>query len=122
MGEVAAARVRHVSAQAQIAAFGGRLRDASALYAHAVDMAESRSLSGTASGYWAHLALTDAMLGDPRRGSDCVREIVAKTATAAESPGTIPRFRAAIALGIVGLAGEARELVSRAKQDYLSPP
>ena len=107
-----------VSAQAQIAAFGGRLREASALYAHAVDMAESRSLSGTASGYWAHLALSDAMLGDPRRGSDRVREIVAKTATAAESPGTIPRFRAAIALGIVGLAGEARELVSRAKQDY----
>ncbi len=107
-----------VSAQAQIAAFGGRLREASALYAHAVDMAESRSLSGTASGYWAHLALSDAMLGDPRRGSDRVREIVAKTATAAESPGTIPRFRAAIALGIVGLGGEARELVSRAKQDY----
>ena len=47
-----------------------------------------------------------------------MREIVAKTATAAESPGTIPRFRAAIALGIVGLGGEARELVSRAKQDY----
>ena len=107
-----------VSAQAQIAAFGGQLREAAGLYAHAVDMATARNLSGTASGYWAHLALSEALLGDPRRASDRVREIVAKTATAAESPGTIPRFRAAIALGLVGLGGEARELVSRAKQDY----
>ena len=107
-----------VSARAQVAAFGGRLHEAATLYAQAVDMATSRSLSGTASGYWAHLALTEALLGDPRRASDRVREIVAKTASAAESPGTIPRFRAAIALGLVGLGGDARELVSRAKQDY----
>jgi tetratricopeptide (TPR) repeat protein len=81
-------------------------------------MATARNLSGTASGYWAHLALTEALLGDPRRVSDRVREIVAKTASAAESPGTIPRFRAAIALGLVGLGNDARELVTRAKQDY----
>jgi tetratricopeptide (TPR) repeat protein len=107
-----------VSAQAQIAAFGGRLNEASALYAQAVDMAGARNLSGTASGYWAHLALSEALLGDPHRASDRVREIVAKTASAAESPGTIPRFRAAIALGIVGLASDAQELVTRARQDY----
>src|SRR4029079_10213527 len=106
-----------ISAQAQIAAFGGRLVEASALYSQAVDMANARNLSGTASGYWAHLALSEALLGDPRRASDRVREIVAKTATAAESPGTIPRFRAAIALGIVGLGGEARQLVSSAEPE-----
>jgi hypothetical protein len=47
-----------------------------------------------------------------------VRDIVARTATAAESPGTVPRFRAAVALGLVGLGAEARELVSTAQQRY----
>ena len=58
-------------------------------------MATARSLSGTASGYWAHLALTEALYGDPRRavGRGCARSW-RRTATAAESPGTIPRFRA----------------------------
>jgi tetratricopeptide (TPR) repeat protein len=107
-----------ISAQAQVAAFGGRLRDAAALYERAADMATARSLSGTASGYWAHLAMTEAFYGDPRRASERVRDIVARTATAAESPGASPRFRVAVALGLVGLGGDARELMSRAKQRY----
>ena len=81
-------------------------------------MATARSLSGTASGYWAHLAMTEAFYGDPRRASERVRDIVARTATAAESPGASPRFRVAVALGLVGLGGDARELMSRAKQRY----
>ena len=88
------------------------------MYAQAADMATARSLTGTASGYWAHLAMTEALYRDPRRASTRVRDIVARTASAAESPGTIPRFRAAIALGIVGLGAEARELVTVARQRY----
>jgi ATP/maltotriose-dependent transcriptional regulator MalT len=106
------------SAQAQVVAYSGKLREAATLYAQAADLAGARSLTGTAAGYWAHLAITEAFYGDPRRASTRVRDIVARTATAAESPGTIPRFRAAVALGIVGLATEARELVARAQQRY----
>ena len=47
-----------------------------------------------------------------------MREIVAKTATAAESPGTIPGSAPASRSASSGSAGEARELVSRARQDY----
>ena len=43
---------------------------------------------------------------------------MARTASAAESPGTIPRFRAAVALGLAGLGTDARELVERARQRY----
>ena len=107
-----------ISAQAQVASFEGRLRDAETLYGRAADLATARSLSGTASGFWAHLAMTEAFYEDPRRASERVRTIVARTASAAESPGTIPRFRAAVALGLAGLGTEARELVSRARQRY----
>jgi tetratricopeptide (TPR) repeat protein len=107
-----------VSARAQIAAYGGRLREAAELYAQAADLATARSLSGTASGYWAHLALTEALFGDPRRASERIRGLVAQTATAAESPGTVPRFRTAVALALVGLAPEARDVVAAARQRY----
>jgi tetratricopeptide (TPR) repeat protein len=107
-----------ISAQAQIAAYLGKLREASSLYGQAADMATSRGLTGTASGYWAHLALTEAFYSEPRRATGRVRAIVEKTATAAESPGTIPRFRAAVALGLAGLGAEARELVAFARQRY----
>ncbi len=62
--------------------------------------------------------MTEAFYGDPRRATERVRTIVARTASAAESPGTIPRFRAAVALGLAGLGTDARELVERARQRY----
>jgi tetratricopeptide (TPR) repeat protein len=107
-----------ISAQAQAAAFEGRLTTAAKLYAEAADLATARGLTGTASGYWAHLAMTEALFGDPRHASGRVRDLVARTATAAESPGTVPRFRAAVALGIVGLGGEAREILDPAIKRY----
>jgi serine/threonine protein kinase/tetratricopeptide (TPR) repeat protein len=107
-----------IAAQAQVASFEGRLRDAVALYGRAADLATARSLSGTASGFWAHLAMTEAFYDDQRRASDRIQTIVGRTASAAENPGTIPRFRAAVALGLVGLGTEARELVSGARQRY----
>ena len=107
-----------IAAQAQVASFEGRLRDSATLYGRAADLATARSLSGTASGFWAHLAMTEAFYEDPRRATERVRTIVARTASAAESPGTIPRFRAAVALGLAGLGTDARELVERARQRY----
>jgi serine/threonine protein kinase/tetratricopeptide (TPR) repeat protein len=107
-----------VSARAQVAAFQGKLHEASQLFGQAADMATSRGLSGTASGYWAHLALTEALYGDRKRTPQRVREIVARTASAAESPGTVPRFRAAVALGLVGLTSEAHEIVVTTRKNY----
>jgi tetratricopeptide (TPR) repeat protein len=62
--------------------------------------------------------MTEAFYEDPRRATERVRTIVARTASAAESPGTIPRFRAGVALGLAGLGTDARELVERARQRY----
>jgi tetratricopeptide (TPR) repeat protein len=62
--------------------------------------------------------MTEALFGDPRHASGRVRDLVARTATAAESPGTVPRFRAAVALGIVGLGAEAREILDPAMTRY----
>ena len=57
-----------VSAQAQVAAFeGGCARRQ--LYQRAADMATARGLSGTASGYAAHLAWTEALYRSGRRPS-----------------------------------------------------
>jgi len=43
---------------------------------------------------------------------------VSRAATAAESPGTVPRFRAAVALALVGLTSDARELVTVTRRNY----
>ena len=107
-----------ISAQAQVAAYAGRLHDAEALYGQAADLATARALTGAAAGYWAHLAMTEAFYGDRRHASARVRDIVGRTASAAESPGTIPRFRAAVALATVGLGSDARDLVRGARQRY----
>jgi tetratricopeptide (TPR) repeat protein/tRNA A-37 threonylcarbamoyl transferase component Bud32 len=107
-----------VSAQAQIAAFGGRLEEATRLYLQAADMATARSLSGTASGFLAHLAMTEALYGGGPRTSERVRALVSRTANAADSPGAVPRFRAAVALGLVGFGDEAADILARARARY----
>ena len=107
-----------VSAQAQVAAYEGRLRDAEGLYRRAADMAVARRLRGTASGYLAHLAWTEAVYRDPAQAQPLVRRALAGDAAAAEGPGTFPRFRAPAALALAGLGGEALPLVTRAERDY----
>ena len=56
-------------------------------------MALARGLTGTASGYWAHLAWTEVLYGDP--APDDVRQILSRAAGGAEAPEVVPRFRAA---------------------------
>jgi serine/threonine protein kinase/tetratricopeptide (TPR) repeat protein len=107
-----------ISAQAQVAAFQGRLREAAALYQQAADKALARGLSGTAFGYRAHLAWTESLYGDPARLATRVRQLLERTEEAGEEPGTVPRFRAAAALGLVGLEANARDMLARAQQRY----
>ena len=79
-----------MSAEAQAAAFEGRLRDAGTLYQHAIDIALARGLSGTASGYAAHLAWTEALYRDPHAPADHIKRVIARSDAETESPGTIP--------------------------------
>ena len=107
-----------VSAQAQVAAYEGRLTEARELYRRAIDMALARGLRGTASGYSAHLAWLEALLTAPDVRTAGVRRALDAAPDGDDGPGTIPRFRAAAALAMAGLEAEARALVTRAERDY----
>ncbi|HET7699092.1 MAG TPA: protein kinase [Vicinamibacterales bacterium] len=106
-----------VSARAEVAGYEGRVREASDLYRRAADIATARGLKGTASGYLAHIAWMEALYGERRHAADRVSRIIA-AAEDIESRATIPRFRAAAALGLVGLVAEAQALVRRAEHRY----
>ena len=107
-----------VAAQAQAASFNGRLQEAHDLYQRAIDMAVARGLSGTAAGYAAHLALTDALYRGPRETPAHIRATIGPVEAEVEAPGTVPRFRAGVAYGLVGLTGEAQALIAHVQQRY----
>jgi tetratricopeptide (TPR) repeat protein len=91
---------------------------ATELYTDAADKALARELQGTASGYAAHLAWTEALYGDPATSARRVREIVSRVAGPAEGPGSVPRFRLGAALGLAGLMSQARAIVAPAERRY----
>jgi len=107
-----------VSAEAQTAAFEGRLRDAAALYQRAIDIALARGLRGTASGYAAHLAWTEALYRDRHATADDIKRVIVRSDADTESPGTVPRFRAAAAFGLAGMVEEAQSLINDADRRY----
>jgi len=107
-----------VAAQAQAASFNGRLQEAHDLYQRAIDMAVARGLSGTAAGYAAHLALTDALYRGPRETPAHIRATIGRVEAEVEAPGTVPRFRAGVAYGLAGLTGEAQALIAHVQQRY----
>jgi eukaryotic-like serine/threonine-protein kinase len=107
-----------VSAEAQSAAFDGRLRDAATLYQRASDIALARGLRGTASGFAAHLAWTEALYRDPAASAGEIKRVIAEIDPGADSPGTLPRFRAAAAFGLVGMVAEAQSLATHGEQHY----
>ena len=109
-----------VSAQAQVAAYEGRVRESRELYRRAIDMALARGLRGTASGYSAQLAWNDALYGDGAKAASGVMQVLSAGGYTADGPGTIPRFRAAAALARVGHEAEALTLVTQAEHDYPS--
>jgi tetratricopeptide (TPR) repeat protein len=107
-----------VSAQAEVAAFEGRLHEAADLYRRAGDLAIARGLKGTASGYIAHLAWSQALYRGPDEAADGVKRIIALANPDVEDTAVLPRFRTAAALGLAGFTAEAQALVSRAEQRY----
>jgi eukaryotic-like serine/threonine-protein kinase len=104
-----------VSAQAQVAAYEGRIRDAGELYRRATDMAVARGLRGTASGYTAQLAWTEALYRDAGEAGEHRMPPMDETE---DGPGTVPRFRAAAALAMNGQTADALALVTRAEAGY----
>ena len=107
-----------VAAQAEVAGFEGRMRDAADLYRRAADLATARGLKGTAFGHIAHLAWMEALYREPREAAERVRRIMALANEEWESTATVPRFRAAAALGLAGLVADAQAVVARAEQRY----
>jgi tetratricopeptide (TPR) repeat protein len=106
-----------VSAQAQVAAYEGRLSESLELYRQAVDMAKARDLRGTASGYAAHLAWTEALYGGKEAAAG-VHRALALVAPGPDGPGAIPRFRAPAALALVGSDADALQVVTGAENSY----
>ena len=107
-----------VSAQAQVAAYAGRLKEAGELYRRAIDMALARNLRGTASGYAAVLAWTEVLYRDGRAVAQTVRDALALVPPTPAGSGTLPRFREAAALAMAGLAPDALEIVTAAETRY----
>jgi serine/threonine protein kinase len=107
-----------ISAQAQIAAFEGRLNDTIALYTQASDKALARGLRGTAASYAAHMAWTEALYRDQRTARERVRAIAAGLSAEGENPDTILRFRIPTAMALVGMTAEARASVAWASTRY----
>lgn len=107
-----------ISAQAQVAAYEGRLREAGELYRRAIDMALARGLKGTASGYAAQLAWTEALYQSPRAALTAVRRALTLAGEGADGPGTLPRFRSPAALALTGAVNEAIPIVAAAEHRY----
>ena len=96
-----------VGAQAQEAAFHGRLDEARDLFGRVLAATEEQKFPQIASGYLAWSAVTEALLGDRTRALAQARD-VARTATAPE-----PALRAALALALAGAPDEAAAVVQQ---------
>jgi serine/threonine protein kinase/tetratricopeptide (TPR) repeat protein len=94
-------------AQAQEAAFHGRLVEARRLFGETLAKAEEQRFPQIASGYGAWAALTEVLIGDRQRGLSGARAIV-QTSTAPE-----PALRAALALALAGEPDEAAAVLTR---------
>ncbi|AMY08270.1 Serine/threonine-protein kinase PrkC [Luteitalea pratensis] len=99
-----------VGAQAQDAAFHGRLDEARDLFGRVLAAAEEQKFPQIASGYLAWSAVTEALLGDRTRALAQARD-VARTATAPE-----PALRAALALALAGAPDEAAAVVEQLRK------
>jgi eukaryotic-like serine/threonine-protein kinase len=107
-----------VSAQAEVAAYEGRLAEATELYRRAADMAMARRLRGTASGYAARLALTAALYRQGPGAAASVQRVLGMVEAPPDGPAAVPRFRAAVAYALAGLTREAQAIVASAEQQY----
>ena len=93
-------------ARAQVAAFGGRVRDARGLYEDTVRMAERVGLPDVGTGHLASATSMDLAYGDTTLASREARRILTR------QPSYDPRLRAAMALAATGATEEAEAIAS----------
>jgi tetratricopeptide (TPR) repeat protein len=105
-----------VAAEAQVAAYQGRLRRASELYRSSVVLAESRGLPETGLSYAAHEALTLVLYGESRAALACVREALARQKQGRIPADAVPRVRLLTTLGLLGAPDAASRAESLAEQ------
>ncbi len=90
-----------VAAEAQVAAFEGRLARAGELHRSSVALAERRSLREAGRGYTAHEAITRALYGQGAEALALVRGVL--NPSDGQAPlDTVPRLRVLTVLGLTG--------------------
>ena len=107
-----------VSAQAQVSAHAGRVREATELYRTSIDAAERLDLHEAAHASLAHQALMYALYGDRVRALRAARAALASRP--GDDPGSaarVPPLRAAVTLGMLG-DPEAESITKAAAERY----
>ena len=105
-----------VAAEAQVAAYAGRLRRAHELYRESVALAERRALPETGLAYVAHAALTDALYGRHAEALALVRGALGPRRDGSAPSDAVPRVRLLSVLGLVGAPEAARMSEALARQ------
>jgi serine/threonine protein kinase/tetratricopeptide (TPR) repeat protein len=98
-----------VGAQAQVAAFRGRMDEARRLFEQTIDEAVRSQLIQIGAGYSSQLALTDALYGYPDLGAARARRIP-------ENASFEPQLRGAAALALSGFPGDADRWIARMRE------
>jgi len=93
-------------AQAQVAAFRGRIAESRELYERTITEAGGNQMAQVASGYVGQLALTEALFEYPDRAIALARRVPMDTTYE-------PQLRAATALALAGATGDADRWISR---------
>ena len=96
-------------AQAQVAAFQGRIAEARALYERTIAEAGGNQMAQVASGYVGQLALAEALFGYPARAIALARRIPMDTTYE-------PQLRAATALALSGAVADADRWIARLRE------
>jgi eukaryotic-like serine/threonine-protein kinase len=95
-----------LAAQAQIATFAGRLREARDLYRRVEEMAQRRGFLEVGTRYVAQELVTESLYGTGAQREDTVRQLLAHELT------TVPKLRLASALALAGRPDQAQALAS----------
>ncbi len=106
-----------VAAQAQVAAYEGRLREADRLYQETAALAAQRGLPETGAAYVAHEALAHAVYGNRARALALARQALARGDDRDSTASSMPRYRAVVVLGRLG-APEAARLADAVGERY----
>ena len=96
-------------AQAQVAAYRGRIAEARVLYERTISEAGGNQMAQVASGYVGQLALTEALFGYPGQAIALARRVPMDTTYE-------PQLRAATALALSGLVGDADRWIAKLRE------